>query len=149
MFGKRGIRNHIKATFNISQWLAKDALVGGVKRVYALYLQIQGQKKPVNLHETFDEACGRLHINEAALARKCRYYKNASTLYGIFFLASLVYLLILLIKGQWLTVLMGVAYCFLLFSFFFRESFWYMQIKKRRLGMGFSDWLRFITFRLS
>ena len=150
MFGRRGIRNHIKSTFNLSQWIVKDALVGGYKRIQDLYKQVRGQRGQVLIPgESFDQACERLKLTQAALNQKMRYYKNTSALYGLFFLFSLCYWLMLVFKGLWVTVFMATAYCFLLFTFFFRESFWYMQIKKRKLGMSFTDWLKFMTFRLS
>jgi len=38
-----------------------------------------------------------------------------------------------------------VAYSFLIFSYFFREHFWLVQIRKRKFGLGFWDWIKYLV----
>lgn len=147
MFGFKRLRTYAGKTFSVSEWMAKDALVAGARNIKSLYHAMKASQSGRKV-ETFQEAVERLGLREKDIATRLAYYKKTSLLYGVILVASVLYAAMMYSASQWLTFLTCVAYSLLVFSFFFREHFWYMQIKKRRFGMRFSDWLRFVTFRL-
>lgn len=147
VFGFKKLRTFAGRTFNVSTWMATDALVNGARNIRQLYGQISSSSRD-GRQESFAEAVERLGLSERDVRAKQKYYRKTSALYGVFWAASVMYTLVLYAAGQWLTCLTAVAYSFLVFSFFFREHFWYMQIRQRQFGMHFSDWLKFVSVGL-
>ena len=144
---KRSLRSHIANSFKISQWMGITMLANSGRSIYSMYRGLitppQAKRK-----ETFTEAVARLGVSERDIKDQAYYYKMTSSIYGLFFIFGLIYNVVLWMKGTTAAVIMGSCYCFLIGAFFFRESFWYMQIKKRKLGMSVTEWFRFMTGRL-
>ncbi|MEC8460977.1 MAG: hypothetical protein VXY77_02095 [Pseudomonadota bacterium] len=141
MFGLKRFRRYVGRTFNVSEWLSVGLLRSGYRTIKILYRDIGGQGERVI--ETFQEAKDRLQLTETQIQNRLVHYKKTSGVYGCLFMASLVYLMVMSKKGQWLFMASSVSYSLMLFALFFRESFWYMQMKQRKLGLGFSDWISF------
>lgn len=142
MLGVGRLKSYVKRTFNVSEWMSKDLLLGGYRSIRTLYSEI-GRKESHRV-ESFEQAIHRLGLDEQAIHQRMLYYKKTAWLYGLVFVLTLGYTLTMLKITQWFTAITSIAYSALVFSFFFKESFWYMQMKKRRLGLGFRDWLRFV-----
>lgn len=140
----RGLRSYMSRTFNVYQWAGGQALVNSGKGIRGLFRAMTAVKRSAR-KETFSQAIVRLNLSPKDIEEKERQYKLTSSIYGVFFIFGLVYSALLFKKSSWGTGIMGLSYSFLMFAFFFRESFWYMQVKNRRLGMTISDWLRFIV----
>jgi intracellular multiplication protein IcmV len=58
--------------------------------------------------------------------------------------ALLVYVVVLFRSGHWAAGLLGCAVASVPTILVYRESFYYMQIKQRRLGCTFKDWLAWV-----
>jgi intracellular multiplication protein IcmV len=118
--------------------------VGSLKRtanqILDLAKNLSTIKKPTH-HETFDEAVSRLELSEEDIQERIRSYRNMSRVYLCVFLFGLIYMGYLLINQYYVASVMMVSFSMLIFSFFFRESFWCTQLVQRRLGLSFSDWL--------
>ena len=141
VFGLKRFRRYVGRTFNVSEWLSVGMLKSGYRTIKVLYHDIGGQKEQIV--ETFQEAKERLQLTEAHIQNRLVHYKKTSVVYGFLFMASLVYLMVMSKKGQWLFIASAASYSLMLFALFFRESFWYMQMKQRKLGLTFSDWISF------
>jgi intracellular multiplication protein IcmV len=122
-------------------------LTNSSRSIYGMYRGLVTPPK-ASRKESFTEAVSRLGVTERNIKDQLYYYKMTSSIYGLFLLFGVFYNVVLYYKGSAGAVIMGTAYCFLIGSFFFRESFWYMQIKKRKLGMSMYDWCKFITGQL-
>ena len=70
---------------------------------------------------------------------------QASQVYFGAFCIGIAYMSWLLLKQKVLAGTIMVPINFMLFALFFRESFWYMQLKHKRLGMKFKDWISFVV----
>ena len=144
---KRSLRSHIANSFKISQWMGITMLTNSSRSIYSMYRGLVTPPK-ASRKESFTQAISRLGVTERDIKDQLYYYKITSSIYGLFLLFGICYNVVLFYKANAGAVVMGIAYCFLIGAFFFRESFWYMQIKKRKLGMSIFDWCKFITGQL-
>ncbi len=144
---KRSLRSHIANSFKISQWMGITMLTNSSRSIYGMYRGLITPPR-ASRKESFTEAVSRLGVTERNIKDQLYYYKMTSSIYGLFLLFGVFYNVVLYYKGSAGAVVMGTAYCFLIGAFFFRESFWYMQIKKRKLGMSMSDWCKFMIGQL-
>ena len=140
---KRSFRAYLASSFNFSNWMGVTLLTRSGKSLIQLY---RGLVTPpvAGTKESFTQAVLRLQVSERQIRHQLYYYKITSGIYGLFLLFGLIYTGILVAYSSIESALMAAAYCFLMGAFFFRESFWYMQIKKRKLGMHPLDWFRFM-----
>ena len=138
----RGLRSYISRTFNVYEWAGGQSLINTGNGIKGLFKAMTVVKKSAR-KETFSQAIVRLELTPKDIEEKERQYRMTSSIYGIFFIFGLVYSVLLFQRSSWGAGVMGLSYSFLMFGFFFRESFWYMQVKNRRLGMTLFDWVRF------
>lgn len=140
----RGLRAYISRTFNLYQWAGAKSLISSGKGIRGLFHEMTRVKQAVR-KETFAQAIVRLQLTPKDIQKKEKQYRMSSSIYGLFFVFGLIYTTLLFRRSDWSTGFMGLSYSFLMFGFFFRESFWYMQIKNRKLGMQIVDWCYFIV----
>ena len=144
MATKYGFRRLTKRVFNINQWLGVELLKCGGKDIFKLYRKLTVIDQP-KFNESFEEAVIRQQLTENDIQQKRRYFQMTSSIYGVLLLFGIVYAIYLTANYGYAIGFMGVVYCFLMFSFYFRESFWLMQINKRKLGMNFYDWMCYLV----
>ena len=144
MSEKKGLRSYMARTFNVYQWAGAKALVASGNSIRNLFTEMTVVKKEVR-KETFAQAVVRLGLTAKDVQDREKQYRLTSSVFGLFFLFGVVYSVLLYLREDYLTSLMAVAYTMLMFAFFFRESFWYMQVKKRELGKSLKDWLFFLV----
>lgn len=145
MSNGKGIRAYMARTFNIYQWAGAKSLIDSGNNIKSLFNAMVRVKKSTR-QETFAQAVVRLDMTVQDVEDKVRQYRMTSSVFALFFIFGLAYSAILWLRYDRMTCVMGVAYSMLMFAFFFRESFWYMQIKKRRLGMSIVEWVKFIMW---
>lgn len=141
---RKGLRGYLSRTFNVYEWMGADILWQGAKSIKGLYGDIISPPSS-GIKETFSQAVVRMGLTEYDIAKQARYYKFTSSIYGIFFIFAVLYALILFLSKNVGAGCMGTAYAVLMFAFYFRESFWLMQIKRRRLGHNFIDWVAYLV----
>ena len=130
-------------TFNVYQWAGTKSLVDSGRNIRSLYTAMVHVKKPTR-RETFAQAVARLGLTADDIKKKQQQYRLTSSIFGVFFIFGVVYSCLLFYRKDYVTTVMAIAYSMLMFAFFFRESFWYMQIKQRTLGKTVFDWARFL-----
>lgn len=105
------------------------------------------QMPPTRHKETFEEAMIRLDLTEEAVQKRMRQCYFSGLVFLACSLGLFVYALALLtfgfFPGAFIAALIGV----LAGVFAYREAFWYVQMKKRKLGCTFVEFLVFITGR--
>ena len=141
----KGFRAYMSRTFNVYQWAGAKSLIDSGSNIRTLFNSMVYIKKP-SRKETFAQAVVRLGLTVADIKDREQQYKLTSSIFFVFFIFGLVYSFFLFRNKDILTSLMGLAYSMLMFGFFFRESFWYMQIKKRELGKTVFDWFKFVCW---
>lgn len=144
MSEKKGLRAYMARTFNLYQWAGAKSLIVSGNNIRHLFSEMTVVKKSVR-RETFAQAVVRLGLTAKDIQDREKQYRLTSSVFGLFFIFGVVYSLMLYLREDYLTSLMAVAYTVLMFAFFFRESFWYMQVKKRELGKNVTDWLLFVV----
>lgn len=142
----KGLRAYISRTFNVYQWAGAKSLIDSGSNIRSLFNSMVYVKK-TKRNETFAQAVVRLGLTVADIKDKERQYKLTSSIFCVFFIFGLIYSYFLYRNKDSMTCFMGLSYSVLMFGFFFRESFWYMQIKKRELGKTVFDWLKFICWQ--
>lgn len=141
---KKGVRAYMARTFNVYQWAGAESLITSSRNIRQLYSSMVTIKHSSRT-ESFAEAVIRLDLTAADITKKEQQYRLTSSMFGIFVIFGLIYSGLLYRQGDIMTCIMALAYTFLMFGFYFRESFWYMQIKRRTLGMKLIDWAMFVV----
>ncbi|MAV28388.1 MAG: hypothetical protein CMF43_01110 [Legionellales bacterium] len=141
---KKGVRAYMARTFNVYQWAGAESLITSGRNIRQLYNSMVTVKRSSRV-ETFSEAVVRLNLTAADITKKEQQYRLTSAIFGVFVIFGLIYSGLLYRKGDVITCIMALAYTFLMFGLYFRESFWYMQIKRRTLGMKLKDWAMFVV----
>lgn len=142
-----GFRSTVKSLFNFKSWIGWGSLVQNGTWIRDMYGQLLRPQVTSPVRETFEEACARYGYTPEFLRHQEVQFEKAATLFLGILCAGLLYMGWLFYKDKLLAGIVMIPLNFMLFSFYFRESFWLMQIRHKRLGMGFRDWLRIIVLR--
>jgi intracellular multiplication protein IcmV len=135
-----GIKKATKPLVDIPTWMGLRSLkqTGGQIAQMARALTTSAAPKH---HESFEEAMVRLNLTEESLALRAQQFK----LYIIVFLIVLALLWAYALWMWWtgsLLAAVGTAFISLvLVAQVFRYHFWLFQIRQRKLGCSFREWL--------
>lgn len=140
---KHPVRSFFGTFFNFKRWLAYEQIKENGKAVGHSAKSLFATKKSKHI-ETFDEAVQRLNLTEEDLVNRTQQFLKLARLYLFFAIALVIYVFYLLFTGHILAVFTGLALVMLVSSYSLREHFWYMQMKKRKLGCNLRDWARFV-----
>ena len=140
----RGIKNTGKRfgrTFlNFSAWMGTDTLRG-----YGAYINQSAKRimKPAQaeVEETFEEAMKREGLTEADIQKRQKHCFNVAIAFLGLGVAVFAYSIYLLWNGHLMALLLGVGVTGLSLVQAFRYHFWYFQMKQRKLGCTFKEWL--------
>jgi intracellular multiplication protein IcmV len=102
--------------------------------------------RPEVRRETFEEALQRLNLTEDQLKERMRTCLIMSCLYSFAALCFFIYSIYMIIHLH-LGMILGILITILMAVFAYRESFWYFQMKTRKLGNTFQDWVSFMLKR--
>lgn len=150
---KKGIiRSFFGSLFNVREWVSYDEIAyNGKWIVEALKFLFSRPKKldPQNLNETFTDATARLQMTEDEIKVRTKHFLLMSIIYvctGFLLFAYEIYLIIA--GAPILSLIMNLALVALMGAYAYRESFWYMQMQKRKLGCTFEDWRNYMLGRV-
>jgi intracellular multiplication protein IcmV len=142
MKATRRIGRVLKPLVNVKLWMGLSQLIVNAK---AILRNFNGMKvrRPAVRKETFEEAVARLSFSEDDIKNRMR---SCLTLAIIYYFASLLFLVytIYMIVHLQLGMVLGLLITTLMAVFAYREHFWYFQLKTRRLGNSFRNWLTFV-----
>ena len=134
-------------TFGIKpkKWIGTDSLKRNGKDIVQMYQQLVEKKPTSDRRENFSECMQRYGLSEADVQKRMK--KSQRTAYGFLAVggAALVYAIYWWTQGRFLPGILSIVMTLLLSAHAFREHFNYFQIKQRRLGCTFSDWLAFVS----
>jgi|AntRauTorckE5430_2_1112549.scaffolds.fasta_scaffold00008_10 hypothetical protein len=144
---KFGFRSTFKSLFNVKSWIGWSAISQNGVWIRDMYGNLL---RPVNtspVKETYEQACERYGYTPDFLLHQMQQFKKAVTVYLALFGVGIVYMLWLYYQQKWMAAVVMLPLNFMLFSFYFRESFWLMQMRQKRLGMNFKDWFNIVVLR--
>jgi intracellular multiplication protein IcmV len=134
-------RPFIKNFMDLPRWAGVSSLKAGGQSIKSLAKSLFIVKRP-EIEETFEAAVKRLGLTEESIAHRQRWYAITATIYLVAAILMLVYCAHLFWLGHHLSLITSVALTAVLLSFFFRDHFWYTQMKNRRLGFTFKEWVQ-------
>ena len=140
---KFGFKSRVKSLFNVTGWVGLNSIKEHGSLIRVLFKSVMS--RPMvggDSTQTFDEAIEKHNLTEVDLASREKHFMQMSYIYGIILCLGVSYWLYLGIAGKWSAFVMMFSFNFMIFSFYFRESFWLMQLRERKLGMTFRDWLK-------
>ena len=142
---KRGV---FKSFVDVRRWVFYDEIINNAKIIVNLGKSVLMLEKNPITKETFAEAVERLQLSENDLALKEKHFFQFTLSYLIIGFLLLCYATYLLwFAGVLMVGSAVIIMALLMFVYAYREHFWFMQIRKRKLGCGFIEWVRFVTKR--
>ena len=137
------IKNRVIKTKNtISDWMGINILVdmfGMMKKIFiAVFMPGKGETA---IKETYEEAIVRLKLTDADIAERKKMFMAQVIMYMAAGFAVLGYAVWLAFQGYFTG--MGIAFLVAVLSmaYAFRSHFWLFQMRQKRLGCTFKEYL--------
>ncbi|MCL5261663.1 MAG: type IVB secretion system protein IcmV [Gammaproteobacteria bacterium] len=141
-------RGFFKSFVDVRRWVFYDEIINNAKIIVNLGKSVLLLDKKPTTTETFAEAVERFQLSENDLVLKEKHFFQFTLSYLIIGFLLLCYATYLLLFVDALMVGSAVIImALLMFVYAYREHFWFMQIRKRKLGCSFKEWVRFVTKR--
>tara|TARA_Y100000815_G_C13346334_1_gene502212 strand:- start:4010 stop:4477 length:468 start_codon:yes stop_codon:yes gene_type:complete len=140
----RGIKSSFKWTFksfvNIHEWVGlKNILMmskGLMVAVKAVFIPQKSERK-----ENYQEAIQRLNLSEHDILERQKAFLRIALTMACFGLICLIYMLYLLFSGLLAAGCLALIVALIVFAYAYRFHFWYFQLKSKKLGCSFNEWL--------
>lgn len=139
------IKKIVKPLVDVPSWMGTE-WIGHHWTVIRDSFQTLFYAREVTYTEDFSQAMARLGLTEADLKKRVRDYSILFIIFLVFGIGVFLYMLYLLSELHWRGGIIAFAVAFFAFAQAFRCHFWVFQIKQRRLGCTFKDWVNG-TFR--
>jgi intracellular multiplication protein IcmV len=91
--------------------------------------------------ETFEEAMKRYGLTEQRLEERKKMFGKQVIIYLLTGMGVLVYAVFLARAQEYMGMFIAFLVAALAFAYAFRSHFWLFQLKQRRLGCTFKEWL--------
>ncbi|MBT4885196.1 MAG: hypothetical protein HON55_03470 [Legionellales bacterium] len=137
---KKTVRGTFKRFFDVSSWLGTAEIKRNTSNIRVMVKDLFTVRK-AERRETFADAVARYKLNKQDLLAKQDEFFKVAMVYLAVCICDIVYAIYLYYKSKYMPALMASAFAFVLFSMFFRQHFWYTQIKHQRLGFTFQQWV--------
>jgi len=141
-------RGFFRTIFNFypQRWFAIEEIKANTKAVISAYKGLFGKRK--YQVEDFSSAVQRLGLTEETLKKQQQNFLYFSLFYLFLGIGLGGYALYLLFeRNLTLAFFVSLIMSILMFSYAFKEHFWYMQISRQKLGCTFKEWLDFVLRR--
>lgn len=143
LFGSigRGVKWSLKPFFEIPRWIGVSTLKrnAAIIREQAVEITHLGQK---DRKETFDEAIARFGLSEQDIILKRNAFLRMALIFAGVGVLIFCYAMYLLWHDAAIGGILAFVVGLLSFGYAFRYHFWFFQIKHRKLGCTFNDWLQ-------
>jgi len=136
-----GIKWYFKPFFNVRGWVDAERLG---KQTRDLRDTLKSIAIPDQAHysETYEEAVQRLDLSEQEIQTRMGGYKLTAVIIFMLMFAIIAYGIELLMHGSYRGGIVALAVSMVAFGQGFKFHFWYYQLKKRKFGCTFKEWLR-------
>ena len=135
-FRKRFFKKHL----DFPERMGLKDVFGHMKIIPDLYARLTSVKQGT-YSETFEQAVVRLSLSQEEINKKQNQYLMASSIYLLCGLLSLVYALSFLKTVKWYGCFLAAMVAVIFFAHAFQTHFWYTQMRKKKLGISFREWL--------
>ena len=139
IMAKYGLKPTARRLINFSSWIGMDSIRSLANQIRHMSSEIMTVRKSDRV-ESFDGAMSRLQMTEEDIQSKIHDFSIRANIYLTILVLGLCYLCYLIYHLYFTASVMMFSFSTLMFSFFFRESFWKLQLKERKLGLSFSYW---------
>ena len=92
--------------------------------------------------ETFEEALARLNLTEQDIEKRAHEFKRLVIVFGVIGTGVLIYFVYAVTQKAVIASLGSMGIFFFVLAQLFRYHFWLFQIRQKRLGCTFKEWLR-------
>ena len=137
---KKTVRGSFKRFIDVGSWLGVEEIKRNTGNLKDLATSLFTVDKPER-KESFEEAMRRYNLKNSDIEERKEQFFRVAMLYLFIFFCMLLYALYLYLHGLYRPTFMALAFACVLFSMFFREHFWYTQLKHKRLGFTFTEWV--------
>ena len=138
----RGIKRVVKPLVNVRAWMDTDSLgtnAVGIVRMFKLYFIPSAVDS--TQQESFSDAKQRFQLEDEAIGDMQRTFGRMALAFSIITVVACVYTGYLLFYGTWHAIIIALALSTLAAVLAFRYHFWWFQIRSRKLGCTFKEWL--------
>lgn len=134
-------RRVFRSFFNPRAWTSYETmrdisqyLFDGFSRLFVL--------KKAGQSEELEQVMRKLALSEKDIAERKKVFFRMTLLMAFITLVVFFYTMFHLLYANYHAVLLGSVVCLLSLSLTFRYHFWYFQLRQRKLGCTFKEWLR-------
>lgn len=136
----RGLKSVLKPLVDVRSWLGWDRFRDSIGFIKKLIVDLfVPQKQEVT--ESFEDSLRRLNLTEEHLRTRLQEFKRLAWIYFVLLCLSFLYLLYHGLSGHFLGLLVMIGISSVLVSMVFKFHFWQFQLRKRKLGCTFREWL--------
>lgn len=137
-FGR--IKKIIKPAVDIPKWIDYPQLAKNNRSIFGFIKKffIPDQAKT---QESFEEALLRLKLTPVDLSQRTKEFSRLMWIWIFLFLINITYSIYLLYNDFFRGFYPCLGISIIILTQIFRYHFWLFQIKQRRLGCSFRDWL--------
>jgi len=130
----------VKPLVNVPAWVGYDRLASSTRSIWDV---IKGLFFPAKAEreETFEQAMERLNLTEEVLKQRVKEFHNLIFMWAVIFCGVVGYAIYLAWQGSWIGFIPAIAISLIPIAQMFRYHFWVFQIKQRKLGCTFKEWL--------
>ena len=137
---RRGFVWTFKPFVNVHQWIGLRNLAtmsrGVATAVTNVFVPAKSERT-----ESFQEAIERLNLTPQDVQEKQHAFFRIAMVMGAFGVLCLFYMLYLLWSGHLAAGLIDLIVSLIIFAYAFRFHFWYFQLKNKKLGCTFKEWM--------
>jgi intracellular multiplication protein IcmV len=135
-----GIKKIIKPAVDVPKWIDYQQLLKSNRSIVA-FIKKFFIPEEASTQESFQEALLRLKLTPTDLLQRSKEFTRLMWIWIFLFLVSLSYSTYLFYIHAFRGFYPCIGISIIILTQIFRYHFWLFQIKQRRLGCGFRDWL--------
>ncbi len=135
-------RRVTKAKGTLSDWMGLGLIAGVFRLVRDIFVTVfMPGKRETEPAETFEEAVVRMKLSKADLEERQKVFFVQTILYLIMGICILGYTVWLAFTKQYTGMFLAFLVAMLSMAYAFRSHFWLFQLKKKKLGCTFKEYL--------
>lgn len=135
-----GIKKIIKPLVDVPKWIGYRQLAK-TNRLLFFFTKKFFIPEQASTQESFQAALDRLKLTEVDLVQRRKEFTRLMWIWILLFLISIAYSIHLLLENSLRGFFPCLGVMVIILTQIFRYHFWIFQIKQRRLGCNFRDWL--------
>lgn len=152
---KKGvIKGFFGSLVDVRKWTDFDDIKSNARFIASSYRDLlpkknqDGAGEGSKVAQTFDETVRLLQWSEEDIKEKTKYFFRYFIIYLISAIGLFFYTVYLLnVSNKTLAIFASLILAMVMLVYAWREHFWYMQMRQRKLGCTLSDWVSFVFKR--